>query len=76
LIRFIFNPAKPLNIHLLHIPVAIDKKKALQEKPVKPYFFNGAGGRGRTGMAAKPLDFESSTSTNFITPAKRISNIL
>jgi hypothetical protein len=30
---------------------------------------NGAGGRGRTGMGSLPLDFESSASTNFTTPA-------
>ena len=29
----------------------------------------GAGGRGRTGTVSLPLDFESSTSANSITPA-------
>jgi hypothetical protein len=29
----------------------------------------GAGGRGRTGMPSQALDFESSASTNFTTPA-------
>jgi|LSQX01.3.fsa_nt_gb hypothetical protein len=29
----------------------------------------GAGGRGRTGTVSPPLDFESSTSANSITPA-------
>ena len=30
---------------------------------------NGAGDRGRTGTVSLPLDFESSTSANSITPA-------
>jgi hypothetical protein len=30
----------------------------------------GAGDRGRTGTVSPPLDFESSTSANSITPAK------
>ena len=30
---------------------------------------NGAGGRNRTDMDLHPLDFESSASTNFTTPA-------
>ena len=34
----------------------------------------GAGGGGRTRMVSLPLDFESSTSANSITPAK--TNIL
>ena len=29
----------------------------------------GAGGRTRTGTVSPPVDFESTTSTNFITPA-------
>ena len=32
-------------------------------------FFVGAGDRGRTGTVSLPLDFESSTSANSITPA-------
>ena len=32
-------------------------------------FFYGAGGRGRTDTVSLPLDFESSTSANSITPA-------
>lgn len=35
----------------------------------KSAFFAGAGGRGRTGTGFIPLDFESSTSANSITPA-------
>ena len=31
--------------------------------------FFGAGDRGRTGTVSLPLDFESSTSANSITPA-------
>ena len=32
----------------------------------------GAGGRGRTGTVSLPLDFESSTSANSITPASAL----
>ena len=31
----------------------------------------GAGGRNRTDMGSPPLDFESSASTSFTTPAQR-----
>ena len=31
---------------------------------------NGAGGRTRTGTVSLPVDFESTTSANSITPAK------
>jgi hypothetical protein len=45
------------------------KKKGLQ-KACNPLSYPGAGGRGRTGMPSRALDFESSASTNFTTPAK------
>jgi hypothetical protein len=45
------------------------RKKASREISAKPLFIVGAGGRGRTGMGLPPLDFESSASTNFTTPA-------
>ena len=32
-------------------------------------FFRGAGGRTRTGTLSPAVDFESTTSANFITPA-------
>ena len=35
----------------------------------KALFFTGAGGRSRTDMEQAPLDFESSASTSFTTPA-------
>ena len=35
----------------------------------KAYTINGAGGRNRTDMDLHPLDFESSASTSFTTPA-------
>ena len=35
----------------------------------KALFFTGAGGRSRTDMDVNPLDFESSASTSFTTPA-------
>ena len=36
-------------------------------------FLFGAGGRTRTGTVSPPVDFESTTSTNSITPAKKRS---
>ena len=33
-------------------------------------FLHGAGGRARTGTVSPPVDFESTTSTNSITPAR------
>ncbi len=45
------------------------QEKRLYGNPVKPCLFYGAGGRGRTGMPSRALDFESSASTNFTTPA-------
>lgn len=35
--------------------------------------FSGAGGRTRTGTVSPPVDFESTTSANSITPAHQIS---
>lgn len=34
---------------------------------------HGAGDRGRTGTVSLPLDFESSTSANSITPAELLT---
>ena len=51
----------------------IFNKKIIQRKirPQKRTDFRfGAGDRGRTGTVSLPLDFESSTSANSITPAK------
>ena len=39
----------------------------------KALFFTGAGGRNRTDTEQAPLDFESSASTSFTTPAKGLS---
>ena len=36
---------------------------------IKPRISYGAGGRNRTDMDLRPLDFESSASTSFTTPA-------
>ena len=35
--------------------------------------FSGAGDRGRTDTVSLPLDFESSTSANSITPAMDVN---
>jgi hypothetical protein len=43
--------------------------KKQKEKPSASLLF-GAGDRGRTDTVSPPLDFESSTSANSITPAK------
>ena len=45
----------------------LDIKKQNLHNKCKFYF--GAGDRGRTGTVSLPLDFESSTSANSITPA-------
>ncbi len=37
-------------------------------------FFVGAGGRTRTGTVSLPVDFESTTSANSITPANILTN--
>ena len=38
--------------------------------------YYGAGGRTRTDMVSLPLDFESSASANFTTPANGVAMIL
>ena len=45
------------------------KKQALDTRTCSP----GAGDRGRTGTVSLPLDFESSTSANSITPAELLT---
>ncbi len=47
----------------------IEKKKERQFPFLEIAVPFGAGGRGRTGTVSLPLDFESSTSANSITPA-------
>ena len=44
-------------------------KKGTQQKPLNPLLSTGAGGRNRTDTDRSPLDFESSASTSFTTPA-------
>ena len=49
-----------------------DKTKKAQNPLLQENFgleINGAGGRNRTDMDIHPLDFESSASTSFTTPA-------
>ena len=41
-----------------------------------PRGFCGAGGRTRTGTVSLPVDFESTTSANSITPANQCANVL
>ena len=45
------------------------RKKELQDHTCNPLNLLGAGGRDRTDMGLPPLDFESSASTSFTTPA-------
>ena len=48
-------------------------RRSRNKKTPKPYrfgSFGGAGGRTRTGTVSLPVDFESTTSANSITPAK------
>ena len=47
----------------------LPKKKASRQNPQSLIIFYGAEGRNRTDMGLLPLDFESSASTNFTTPA-------
>ena len=55
---------------VFHLPFRanIVKKKHLLSVD-KRCFFRGAGGRTRTGTMSPSVDFESTTSTNSITPA-------
>ena len=46
-----------------------DRRHQTQRAPMRVPFVFGAGGRGRTDTVSLPLDFESSTSANSITPA-------
>ena len=50
----------------------IKTSKSLQYKN----FEVGAGGRTRTGTVSPPVDFESTTSTNSITPALQVQVVL
>ena len=53
----------------------LKKIKSSNTKNVSEDLF-GAGGRTRTGTVSLPVDFESTTSANSITPAcvKRLNN--
>ena len=46
-----------------------NKGAMVSHDPLIIVFFCGAGGRNRTDMSLRSLDFESSASTNFTTPA-------
>ena len=50
-------------------------KKQLPAVKLTTVFF-GAGDRGRTDTVSPPLDFESSTSANSITPASAETSII
>lgn len=50
--------------------VGKEKARNLRGLPYNVGLLDGAGGRGRTGMPLRALDFESSASTNFTTPAE------
>ena len=50
----------------------VQRKKNLPKSD--RFFCLGTGGRGRTGTVSLPLDFESSTSANSITPAQLTSD--
>ena len=47
------------------------KNKNTDKTRVYRCFYYGAGGRTRTGTVSLPVDFESTTSANSITPAQR-----
>ena len=46
--------------------------KETQPNWLNLFVFNGAGGRNRTDTGLPPLDFESSASTSFTTPAGKL----
>ena len=48
---------------------AFCRRRRQKKQPAKAGCFFGAGGGGRTRTVSLPLDFESSTSANSITPA-------
>ena len=52
-----------------------NKGAMVSHDPLIILFFCGAGGRNRTDMSLRSLDFESSASTNFTTPALLLSKI-
>ena len=52
-----------------HVTEYSAKQKGTQPDWLNPIAGIGAGGRSRTDMSISPLDFESSASTSFTTPA-------
>jgi hypothetical protein len=56
-----------INAPQKRLKAKIKKGKRYFAHPLK---FVGAGGRNRTDMSLRSLDFESSASTNFTTPAR------
>ena len=52
----------------------IDRRHQKIREEQVPLSFFGAGDRGRTDTVSLPLDFESSTSANSITPAYYYNN--
>jgi hypothetical protein len=52
------------------VTMASLERKRAQTKTAEPVNFPGAGGENRTRMSLRPLDFESSASTCFTTPAE------
>jgi hypothetical protein len=56
-----------INAPQKRLKAEIEKGKRYFAHPLK---FAGAGGRNRTDMSLRSLDFESSASTNFTTPAR------
>jgi hypothetical protein len=56
--------------HEQNLPVDLQNKKAAGNPSRIAGCNSGAGGRTRTGTVSPPVDFESTTSANSITPAK------
>ena len=79
----VFAAGENLDAVTIHLPRAFEISKGggrlRQPEPKKKdmtyghVFLFGAGGRTRTGTVSPPVDFESTTSTNSITPAKKRS---
>ncbi len=72
-IKYLINHREHCEKYSIFSLVKKEERKEQSEKPaemLRQIFRFGAGGRGRTGTVSLPLDFESSTSANSITPAK------
>lgn len=57
-------------LHKIRFRLLFVQYKKVSRTLGSTYVFLGAGGRTRTGTVSLPVDFESTTSANSITPAQ------